>query len=284
MPYARRSSTTRASHLRGSTNRGRTIRRRTKPNFSKIRYQPATARNQKSQIMANARLLARHAKLIRRHKVYTDWQFTNTINVTNSLTWYGAKLTDFSSWNPVLRQDPLAGRSTRTFIDRMVINMRATLKDAINTGISIFIVTPRKDFASRDFSSIAPQLTTEYIYPNPGAAGFNVRLNSNVVKVHHAKYITLTANGLDDSGPPDNAGNPFTTYRKWQVKIPFKSSVQFPAQYTAGENWRNVTWEMLPYYQKYYLIVFTSTEFSVTPGADGPFVTFDQLATCINSD
>ena len=285
MPYARRASAARATHLRGSTNRSSRFRpRRTKPNLAKIRWQRPTARAQQSQIMANARLLARHSNMIKRHKLFTDWQFTNTLDVDSTLTWYGAKLTDFSQWNPVLRQDPIAGRSTRTFIDRLVINMRASLKDAVNCGISLFIVTPRKDFASRDFSAIVPQLTTEYIYPNPGSAGFNVRLNSNVCKVHHAKYITLTANGLDDAGPPDNAGNPFTTYRKWQVKVPIKSSVQFPAQYTAGENWRSVTWEMLPYYQKYYLLLFTSTTFSATPGAAGPFVTFDQLGTCINSD
>jgi len=234
--------------------------------------------------MSNARLLARHSAMLRRHKVYTDWQFTGTLNLDTSLQWYGSKLTDFSTWEPVLRQDPLAGRSTRTFVQRMVINMRVSLKDAVDTGLSIFIVTPRKDFASRDFSSILPQLTTEYIYPNPGNLGYNVRLNSNVVKVHHAKYITLTANGLNDSGPPDNAGNPFTTYRKWQVTIPFRSNVQFPAQYTAGENWRNVTWEMLPYYQKFYVLIFNATTLSTTPGADGPFFTFDQLATCINSD
>lgn len=261
----------------------RPYKRRLKPNMSKIRYQPPTARNQRGQIMANARLLARHARMIRNHRVWTDWQYAQESILEND-TWAGFRLTDFPSWNAVLRQDKNTNQSTHTYVQRLVINFRASLYAASSMGLSLFIVTPRKTFASRDAVATPPVAVEEWI-TNGNAPGFNLRLNSNVFKVHHAKYITLTANALDVPGaaPTTMAGNPFTTYRKWQVTLPVKMKVTVPLQPSEGaSSWKDTTFQMLPYYQKYQLLLYP--HISQGSGQDAPYIAFDQLATCINAD
>lgn len=283
---AYRASSVRTNALKGTQGVRRRRFVRKKPDMAKIRYQAPTARNQRSQIMANARFIAKHCNQIRKHRVWTDWQNMNEAVFTTG-EWNSFRLTDFSTWNPVLRQDPGVNRiQSHTFVDRLVINMRVSLYAAQSSVVSVFIVSPRKSFANRDPVILPPELTAEYIYPvnNPG---YNVRINSNVWKVHAVKYMTLTTNGLDNppgGGTPEIAGNPFTTYRKWQVTIPCKFGVTCPIQPSVGvDTWKDTAFDMLPYYNRYFIMVYNQTV-QGTGSADSPFFTFDSLATCINSD
>lgn len=286
MPYHRRRPTAlRTNGLKGFGSKRRHHTRRARPNMSKIRYQAPTARNQKSQIMANARLLARHSRMIRTHRIWTDWQYSIEAILENNV-WSCYRLTDFSTWNPVLRQDVNVARSaSHTFIDRLVLNFRASLYSAASTGISVFIVSPRKNYATRD-PSISPPLGVEEWITNTANPGYNVRLNSNVWKVHHARYITLTYNAFDDplpNPPQGEAGNPFSTYRKWQVTLPCKMGITVPYQPSAGPaTWKDADFNMLPFYNRYFVMIYNHTV--LTAGQDAPYVAFDQLATCINSD
>lgn len=284
MVYFRRSATT--ARLSGTHGFRRRRRKALRPDMAKIRYQAPTSRNQKSQIMRNARVINRHCNLLRNHRVWTDWQCMNEA-IFQSDTWNCFRLTDFSQWNPVLRQNMAVSRmESSTYVDRLVLNLRVSLFAAHSSVVSFFIVTPRKTFATRDVVTTPPALTTEFIYPqnNPG---YNVRLNSNVWKVHACKYMTLTTNGLDNppAAPiPEMAGNPFTTYRKWQVTVPCKMKVTIPyIPAGSAETWQDTQFDMLPFYNRYFLMVYNHT-IQASPTSDAPFLTFDQLATCINSD
>lgn len=195
-------------------------------------------------------------------------------------TWSAVKLTEFSDWVPVMRQDPVVLQQSQTFVKRMQLNMRYALNDADFVGINMFVVTLRKNAAGFDPFVTAPVLNRDWI-ENAEAQGFNVRLNSAIYKVHFARYITLTANNL--LSPPEsgqNVGNPYTTWKKGQINIPMNLTVRQPALFGAGTgSWSNLSQEDLPYYAKYYLMMYAT----FGGGGTRPAVTYDGLAVCINS-
>lgn len=276
MAYGRR-GTTQASRLSRYTASRRPTRRRN--SLLKVRYQPPTARNQRKQIMANTRQISRNTSRLRAHKVYTDWQLSDSIFLTNA-QWHTVQLTDFSTWDSVLRQDPLVDTKSHTFIKRMQLNMRYALNEADFCGFSVFVVTLRKNAASYDPFAAQPVLGRDWIEP-AGAQGFNLRLNPAIFHVHYARYLTLTNNGFPLAPVATaQAGNPNTTWSKGQINIPLNLSVTQPALFAAGGSWKDLSFDDLPFYAKYYLMlypIFTGT------GTTRPAVSYDALSTCINA-
>lgn len=274
MAYANALGGTRASTGK-RRNRKRTV------NIAKVKYQAPTARHQKSQILANARLLTRHSKLLRQHKVYTDWHDSGSLPHPSSSRWGVVKLTDFQNWTSVLRQDPVVTEKSHTFIIRLQLNLRYLLNEADFAGISLFIVTPRRNAVGIDPFTNPPVQNVEWIEPTNNQ-GFNLRLNSAIYKVHYCKYLSLTSNTLLSAAvPAQTVGNPRTTWRKAQVNLPVKMSITQPALYgTAQGSWLNFGFNDLPYYHRYYIIsymVFGGT------GTSTPAISYDLLATCVNT-
>ncbi len=280
MPYHRRPSTN-ASRLGKYTSSRRSTRTRV-PNVAKVRYQAPTARHQRSQILANARLLASHARQLRTHKIFTDWQNSGGITPLTSDAWSVVKLTDFADWNSVLRQDPVVALKSHTFVARLQLNMRYNLNDADFLGLNVFVVTLRRNAASADPFTTPPVITRDWIEPSQ-AQGFNIRLNPAVYKVHFARYITLTKNALNiDQVATETAGNPYSTWKKGQINLPLRMSVTQPALFAAAGAWTDLVFDDLPYYHKYYLMVYPTYTASGT-GTLRPAVSYDALATCINN-
>lgn len=272
----------RATGLRGTGARSGASRRRKRTvNIAKVRYQAPTARHQKSQILANARLLASHSKMLRRHKVYTDWHDSGSLSITSSSTWGVVKLTDFQNWTSVLRQDPVVTEKSHTFVLRLQLNLRFLLNEADFAGISLFVVTPRKNAVGIDPFTNPPVKNVEWIEPSNNQ-GFNVRLNSGIYKVHYSKYLTLTSNTLLSAAvPAETVGNPNTTWRKSQVNVPLKMSVTQPALYgTAQGSWKLLGFDDLPYYSRFYIIAYMV--FGGT-GTATPAISYDSLITCVNT-
>ena len=119
-----------------------------------------------------------------------------------------------------------------------------------------------------------------------GGVGFNCRLNSARFKVHAAKYITLSVPSVGSTGSgPTVAGNPFTTYRKWQWNIDLKFPIT-TANPTGGipasNSWRTKSIDELPFYNRYYLLIYVSHDGTAPVGQ--PVVSWDALFTCVNSD
>ncbi len=274
----------RITALRGSAarpSRKRSVRRSV--NIAKVKYQAPTARHQKGQILANARLLARHSRMLRTHKVYTDFQLDKAAMPAASGEWFVDKLTDFQNWVSVLRQDPVMLEKSHTFILRAQINFRVVLNDANFLGLNVFIVTLRKNAANIDPFTNPPIKPTEWI-ENSQAQGFNIRLNPSIYDVKMARYISLTNSGmLQPAIPADTAGNPYSTWKKFQVNLPLKMSVTQPALYGSGQgSWKFIGFDNLAHYHKYYIMVYAvyrmSTAAVIPPGAS-----FDMLATCVNT-
>ena len=266
---------------RGTTRRPRRRYVRRGLSKAKVRYQPPTARNQRRQIMSNRRQIASNTRFINRHKLYTDYQLDTYIAPQN-FTWSSLHLCEFRDWNPVLRKDITVENMTHTFVKRMQMNLRFVLNDMDYCYFSFFIVTPRRDSADRDFFALAPVLNQDWIEA-PQSQGSLIRLNPAVVKVHYAKYVTLTANSLNSAIIPGaTAGDPRTTYRKFQVNMNLNMKVSLPTYSVMIPNWKEKPFTQLPYYHKYQILCYTAWAGAVTGLT--PSVVTDVLFTNVNTD
>lgn len=275
MPYRRTAS------LRGTGRYSKRPRRRVGVSTSKIRYQRPTARNQRSQIYRNARVVNTLARNQARHRVWSDYQYTGALPST-AFQWGTIRLTDFDLWNNVLRADAAVTRKAHTFIQRCQLNLRFNLNDAAFLGVNLFIVTPRK-FSDVDPWSTPLILNQDFIEPAQ-SQGFNLRLNSGLFKCHFATYKSLTKSSLgQQSDPLQNVGSPSTTWSKAQVNLKLNLSVTNPvARSGLADTWMEIPFDSLPYYEKFYLLSYPTWAFNAG-GTNPPFIGFDALFTCINS-
>lgn len=278
---------TRANGLRRYTAKPK---RKRVNNVTRIRYQRPTARHQRSQIMANARVINRLNRAVFGNRVFCDFQDVgNMFSVPDpaggiSRTWFCAPLTSFPAWNPVLRADQNAIISSTTFVQRLQLNLRMALQGSNYAFFNLWVVTPRKDQNARNTPlDIAngqdPFINADYI---EGPTGSNLRLNSAIWKVHYAQYCTLTETTLGEAAPspPLTAGNPYSTWQKRQVNLPVKFKVRKPQ---SGEPWKNVTYMNLPYYQRYQLLVQILQQAPANLIQNlGARVDWDLMATTIN--
>lgn len=255
--------------------------------MTKVRFQKPTARNQQRQIMTNARLVSKLYKAAMLKKVYCDWQFVGQFKAKEpdpsgfNRDWFCLPLTDFDQWGAVMRRDQNVAESSATYVQRMVINMRYSLKGADWAQYNVFIVTPRKDAAANDVpvrigTGQPPSAGVEYI---EGPDAFNFRLNPAVFKVHYASYKTLTNNGLFLAKDPP-AGNPFSTWDKGQVTLKCGINVRMPV---LGQPWTELPYMQQGYSKRYYMLVCIVSDASAAIGLNNTAeFSFDSLATTIN--
>lgn len=257
-----------------------------------VKYQKPTARNQRKQIMRNARAVKRLQQAVLSNRVFCDWQYVGQLAAALdpsgfTRTWQCWPLTDFTRWGAVMRQDQNVVESSTTYVRNMQLNFRYQLKASSWAQYNVFIVTPRKDAAGNDVPTrIAnndfPQAGVEYI---EGPDAFNFRLNPAVFKVHFASYRTLTETTfLLPAQQP--AGNPITTYAKGQANVKCGINVRFPVNINypkpPSQPWKQLPYMQQAYYKRYFLLVCIVADGSAgTPATTAEF-TFDQLATTIN--
>lgn len=262
-------------------------KRRRTSNVTKAKWQRPTARNQRRQILSNARKINTLARVVYQQRVFCDWRLANTLLAdwdtggSFSETWGCWALTDFPAWAACLRQDANVAESATTYLKRIQLNMRYALVAANYAQFNVFIVTLRKDAAAYDpAASIAagtdPVLNNDYVQ---GQNDFNIRLNPARFKVHYAKYVTLTNNALFN-GLPSESGNPFSTWRKAQFTKQVKSTYRQAAGSARG--WTYIDYTNQPYYQRYFLLVkIVSGNIQGTAAGRARF-DWDQLATTVN--
>ena len=264
----------------GLAKAGRT--RRTKRRTSvatKAKYQAPTARNQRAQILGNARMI-RHIKDQMPRNIYCDWEqlfqiFADPSTQANPVTFTtnGREITNFQNWSPCLRQSQIVPRKSSTRVYRITMNIRYTLQTSYWAQISLFVVTLKKDSNDRDFAGTAVLVTgNDYIANNVGPPpvppiqldpGYsnNVQLNSDVFKVHYARHVTLSQGGYllppVEIGGVESQTNPATTFKKGQVNLKMKMNVRTPRTTLP---WTQIDFEALPYYQRYYLITCVSQQ------------------------
>lgn len=282
MAYGRRIT---AGALRTYTAKSK--RKRT-ANTTKVKYQRPTARNQRKQIMTNARVISKLYKAVMTKRIFCDWQFVGQLRSTVdpagfTRTWGCFPLTDFAQWGSVLRQDTNVLEASSTYVQRMVINMRYQLRKSSWAQYNVFIVTPRKDAANYDApvafaAGTFPVEGQQYI---EGPDAFNFRLNPAVWKVHFASYKTLTETTLF-SPAQQPAGNPWTTFSKQSATIKCGINVKLPL--TTGA-WTELPYMQQAYHKRYFILacIVQDANPGVLPGASAEF-TFDSLATTINAN
>lgn len=264
--------------------RSRSRRRRTS-NVKRVKLQAPSAKNQRRQILTNAKNLVRLRRLLP-PVVYCDWQYKEEIlsiigtdpNPTTAIQAY--VLTDFSKWGDVLRISPAVADAVATHIIRFNINMRYSLVNSDWCQMSIFIVTMRKDHANRDPTVSPLQSGSDFVTGNDL---LNPRLNTAVFKVHYCRYITMTKNTWltpPVGGQTPFSGDPFTTYRKGNINIKPNIKVRSPAI----ETWKALPYAQLPYYQRYFLLTFiTQANSAAIAVGTQARIDMDFLATTRNS-
>lgn len=287
MPYARRGSANRSVKRSSLKSYEKSARRRRSSLASRVKYKRPTAGNQKKQILSLANKVARNTKILSSQKVYTDYQWGQTdargmFASLNTSQWYGWRLTNLVQWQPVLRQDANVIESSSTYAIRAQLNCRINIGDVTQLSyLNVFLVTPRQDSAAdlvinNDVGGMVQlQVNNDYILHTSNEDA-NVRLNSGKFKVLASKYVTLTPNTASQPLPPGfAAGNPYSTWRKWQWNVPLKWTVQ---QHSGQRPWSTVPFDDLPYYKKLYLLVYSGT----APITSRPDFICDALITCIN--
>jgi len=262
-------------------------KRRSTSNVKKARYQAPTARNQKRQIIHNAKDIRRLRSLLP-PVVFTDYQYKQEVLATISedglptLAIQSYVLTDFSKWSPVLRISPSVQDAVATQIMRFNINMRYSLVNSDYAQISIFICTMRKDHANRDPTVSPLQSGSDFIVGNDL---LNARLNPAIFKCHYVRNITLTKNALftppiQQNNQPAFASDPFSTYKKGNINIRPNIRVRSPAI----ETWKALPYGQLPFYQRYFLLTFINSNNSAAIAAGTQArIDMDFMATCKNS-
>lgn len=264
-------------------------RRRTASTTTRIRYQKPTAGNQRKQILANARTIARLRATIP-PPIWTDYNrrfeafgIASVSDNQISLSVQGFTLTDFSTWIPTMRQSLIVESKSQTTVKKMSLNIRYALNQAYWAQVTIFIVTPRKDYVNKDPLPVGSlQSGSDYIV-NLDAQ--NPRLNPSAWKVHFSRSVTM-AKGTFMEPPNEFQGDLYTsqsssTWKKGQVLMNLNMKIRVPI---TNRPWRQLPFESLGYWQKYYCLVFINQ--GTGPGANPETLTsvnVDSWNTCVNS-
>lgn len=253
---------------------------------TRAKYSKPTARNQKKQIVSLAKQVERNSKVLRQQRVYTDYQWgqhesRGMYAEMVSGTWYGWALTDTSLWQPVLRQDINTIASSRTYAARVQLNCRVNLGTVANiTYLNVFLVKARPDQVEalkiNDANGGMDQLVAQEDFVEQSFnETANVRLNSGRLKVLACRYVTLMPNTGAAPLPADSAaGNPYSTWRKWQWNVPLKFTIRNPSNHS----WKNVAFDDMPYYERLYVIAYSGS----IPSDGHPKFFCDSLISCIN--
>lgn len=276
-----------------TTNTGRTTRRRTRlykkrsTAMARMRYGRQTAAAQKGYILRNARLVNKLNKHYKSSQVYTDWKYDmypgmNTGPVTGS--WSIDPLTDFSTWQQVLRQNVTVLAANHTFVRSMRLSCVAQLEKSTSALFyNVFLVRPRYPSANREFLGASSFVENIDWIQNPQNPGEMVRINPSVFKVLAKKQFRIMSNipGFEQNPSPNTAvvGDVSKVTKRWEWNLNVKMKVSNPSNVGAG-NWKSVDFKTLPYYNKLYLAVYCYA----ADNTAGDRVDFSAQAqfTCIN--
>lgn len=282
MPYARRTISTNAG--RSTVRRKRLYKRRSNA-MSKMRYGRQTARAQKGYILRNARLVNKLNKHYKSSQVYTDWKYDLYPNATGptTATWQITPLTSFGAWQQVMRQNVTVLAANHTFVKSMRLSCIAQLERSTDALFyNVFLVRPRYPSANRNFVSTPFTENIDWIQnaQNPGEM---VRINPSVFKVLAKKQFRIMSNipGFDQNPDPNTTvvGDISKVTKRWEWNLNVKMKVANPSNVGQG-NWKSVTFDTLPYYNKLYLCVYCSPD-DQSAGAPIDFSAQAQF-TCIN--
>lgn len=286
---------TTSNALRTKTSRPK--RRRTST-VTKAKYAPKTRTQNRKLILSNVKAISMLRKIVPK-PVYTDYQYNGDFEVyppsgIAETTIFCESLSSPVAWKQCLRTDDNVTESSSTFWRNMTLNVRVNIGFADYAQWSIFVITPRRDNNAFSFNATDFNEPRQYV---DGPESMNPVLNSGQFKCHFVKHISLTNNAWkqqiatfgSESEPTYAAGNPFTTYRKFQVNIRTKARIRNPQNLVgpAGTSrWVDMDTEQLPYYHRYHILAIcrSSTSVSVSSAAPKNSVRWHQINTCINSD
>lgn len=240
-------------------------RNSTRKTVTRAKYTSKTRRNNRSLILSNAKTLVRLDKLTRSHITSCDWCLGTSpetfhvpmlmvYNATLGGTdWSVLKLTDFATWNFVLRGNKDVEDENSTVVSYMKLNMRCNMDYTSEGGfLQVFLISPTKENPNfvPDLISIE-DMTRVYQGSGPFMQG---RFNPGAITVHKAWTKSLTTNTMVGPGSPNGPYTPNTwftgkCYKKlgWKVTSPIDKS------------WKSIDFDELPYNKQMWLVAQVST-------------------------
>lgn len=258
---------------------------------TKAKYKPRTARQNRNLIMSNAKAIT----MLRRMQgppVYTDYQYNNEFisdfNATDTQV-FSDTLASPRIWRECLRTDENILDASTTYWRNMTLNIRVNLGLANYAQWSVFVVTPRRDNNSFSFEPASFLEGRQYVV---GPEGFNPILNSSQFKVWAVRHVSLTQNAwkqpVAQIGPQDQlfAGNPMSTYRKFQFSIRVNAKLRNPQVSGQNNQWKDMIDIEMPYFRRFHIIAFCQSRFTLNPSSGAPTCScnWHQLNTCINNN
>ena len=265
-------------HANKYARRGHRHRRST---YTKAARQRPTARNQRRQIMANARAVGKLTHRVNSLKVWSDWALTNNTQLSTG-TWFVQPLNNYGDWASWGRANVNTNEAKKTFWQSAKIYFGLYMIDNLPTVINIFIVTPAHESANRDPFVSGPQVYRDYVQSEDGC---NIYLNRDVFRVISQKSILLSnVNPTVITTQPTIAGNPNTCWARYSTSY----KTHFPVRQALGDmdaggvyiprTWRSKLIDSEPYYRRFYFMVQVSGT-----GAGCSFF-WNQNCECYNSD
>lgn len=221
---------------------------------------PSASRN-KRMAYSNRRKINKIAHQVGQTRIYADYLNSGSVNAITG--WWGAKLCAFNSWGTTLRISENISTSKKVRWDNFSLYFGAYLNQGSKpVAVNVFIVTPSREYAHRDFSIALPAIYTEY-----SASGDSqcVRLNRDVFRVLSQKQFTLSnvnlMQGAADLTNNSIAGNPNSTWARWSTRIKVGFDINKAIGSMIDEIYTPEPWYMksqleLPYYQRMYMLVY----------------------------
>lgn len=266
-------------------------RKRRSSTLSKAKFKPKTAKANRSLIKSNAYAI-RAIKRLMPPVIRCDWQRSGALfaDLTDSpafTTSYDfVPLMNPLSWRACLRQDEQVPDSSTTRVLRMSMNLRYSLQQSDWCQFTMFVVTIRPDSSDRNLAAL--QIGNDYI--NSFGQDMNVRLSSDLFKVHYTRNVSLTKNGWlttpnsIGTNPSVASYDPSTTMARGQVNIKLGLRIRNPNR-TAP--WKDMEIDQFSPHERYYLLCFFTQRASllnppVTP-EQGARLDYDALFTTYNS-
>lgn len=267
-----------------STNAGRSTLRRRRlykkrgTAMARMRYARPTARNQKKFILRNASMVNRLTRHYNNSKLYCDYRasYPKDGNKLTTQNWWIQPITEFSEYDPVMRQNVTALAANHTYIRNIQVTCQAALDKSPALFFNCFLVRLRWQTAQRDFQGpLTPDVDYIDNAQNPGEM---IQLNPSTFKVIAKKQFRLMTNNPADKQNPSpttgTVGDLSRCLKRWVWNFNAKIKVSNPG---AG-SWKSVPYKQLPYYNRIFMLAYVKP-YDDTAGDIVPFTMYTHMTT-----
>lgn len=236
-------------------------RRSSRPSKTRIRYQPATARNQKKQIYRIAKLSLRNKRILDSQRTYADWFYGLQTDALEISKFKAFSIISPTNWTSTMREDLNVDDANNTWLRN--VNISFACQSPTNTARmdwTLYLVTLR--YHASDWTPVSPTTSLDnlrggldYTYVGRGNAPV---LNPQTFRLHAKRHFTTY---------PPALGEPSTLMQSGHMnkRLGFQLAQIHLQSNPGGLRWVNmIDDDVLPMNRYYVLIYPDSTDVANT--------------------